>query len=135
MPLTDVEKGSALEHGLLNSTVQTFSWSNVSVTVKDRQTKQDKCILANASGVVNAGEIMALMGPSGSGKSTMLDYLAQRVSTSKARTEGDVLLNGKKTTWATLRQISSYVEQEDALIGSITVRETLDFASRLASSR
>lgn len=30
--------------------------------------------------------------------------------------------------------MSRFVEQEDALIGSLTVRETLDFASRLANS-
>lgn len=30
------------------------------------------------------------------------------------------------------QSISSYVEQEDALIGSLTVRETIDFAARLS---
>lgn len=31
------------------------------------------------------------------------------------------------------RRVSAYVEQEDALIGSLTVGETLDFAARLST--
>lgn len=31
--------------------------------------------------------------------------------------------------------MTSYVEQEDALIGSMTVRETLDFAAKLSLPR
>jgi ABC-type multidrug transport system ATPase subunit len=31
-----------------------------------------------------------------------------------------------------MRNLSSYVEQEDALIGSLTVKETVNFAARLA---
>lgn len=32
------------------------------------------------------------------------------------------------------RALSAYVEQEDALVGSLTVRETLDYAARLSLS-
>lgn len=32
-----------------------------------------------------------------------------------------------------MRRVSAYVEQEDALIGSLTVGETLDFAARLST--
>jgi ABC-type multidrug transport system ATPase subunit len=33
------------------------------------------------------------------------------------------------------RRMSSYVEQEDALIGSLTVKETMVFAARLGGAR
>lgn len=62
--VTDVEKGSDAGYaGLANNTVASYSWDNVTVTVKDRQTKSPKQILSSASGIVKAGELLALMGP------------------------------------------------------------------------
>lgn len=43
-------------------------------------------------------------------------------------------MNGSHPSNSTFRRLSSYVEQEDALLGSLTVRETLSFAARLSSS-
>jgi len=71
---------------------------------------------------------------SGCGKTTLLNVLAQRVPTAKATVEADVTINGRPISASTFRRITSYVEQEDTLIGSLTVRETLDFAARLALS-
>ncbi|KAL9608619.1 MAG: hypothetical protein Q9167_006562 [Letrouitia subvulpina] len=45
---------------------------------------------------------------------------------------GTVTVNGTQISSSTFRSLTSYVEQEDALIGSLTVRETLDFAARLS---
>lgn len=50
----------------------------------------------------------------------------------KATIHSDVRINGSSTTLSTFRKLSSYVEQEDALVGSLTVRETLHFATQLA---
>lgn len=61
----DVEKDAAgvnYAH-LMNQTVRNFSWSNVSVTVKDRTSKQPLRLLDDVSGMVEAGEVVALMGP------------------------------------------------------------------------
>jgi ABC-type multidrug transport system ATPase subunit len=74
------------------------------------------------------------MGPSGCGKTTLLNVLAGR-ATGAQQVESSVLVNGVKLSQAEFRRISCFVEQEDALIGSLTVRETLHFASRLASTR
>lgn len=71
------------------------------------------------------------MGPSGSGKTTLLNTLARR-SNSSGRTAGNVLTNRTHLPQSEFRQLSSYVEQEDALIGSLTVRETVDFSARLS---
>lgn len=43
-----------------------------------------------------------------------------------------VYINGSPANPKTFRRISAYVEQEDALVGSLTVRETLNFAARLS---
>jgi ABC-type multidrug transport system ATPase subunit len=76
---------------------------------------------------------MALMGPSGSGKTTLLNVLAQRAT--NASVQQFIYLNGSPTDLKLFRKLSSFVEQEDALVGSLTVRETLDFAARLALPR
>ena len=75
------------------------------------------------------------MGPSGSGKTTLLDCLASRKRKGTYQ-QGQITINdGSEASSVDMQNISSYVEQEDALIGSLTVRETLDFAARLSLSR
>jgi len=74
------------------------------------------------------------MGPSGCGKTTLLNVLAHRES-SGVKVDGKVLVNGSAPSLGTFRELSSYVEQEDALIGSLTVRETMHFAARLAHQK
>jgi ABC-type multidrug transport system ATPase subunit len=44
-------------------------------------------------------------------------------------------VNGNNPSIGVFRRLSGYVEQEDALIGSLTVRETLHFAARLAHKK
>lgn len=81
------------------------------------------------------GTLTALMGPSGSGKTSLLNVLAHRNPGTKLDVMGDVNVNGSKISDKDFQSISSYVEQEDALIGSLTVRETLDFAAQLSLPR
>ncbi|WXC65773.1 hypothetical protein SNK03_011561 [Fusarium graminearum] len=129
----DSEQRPVAEKHLVNTTIKNFTWSNATVTVKDRETKQPKAIVDDVQGIVEAGEICALMGPSGCGKTTLLNVLARR-PTNASNVEAQVLANGKHLSLAEFREVSCFVEQEDALIGSLTVRETLEFSSRLASS-
>ncbi|KAF2993801.1 hypothetical protein E8E13_000644 [Curvularia kusanoi] len=128
----DVEKGGADYAHLTNTDVRSFSWQDVVVTVKDRRSKQPLEILSGVDGIVEAGEMLALMGPSGSGKTTLLNVLAHRAPTANATVQGALAINGAPTSLASFRKLSSYVEQEDALVGSLTVRETLYFAAQLA---
>ena len=72
------------------------------------------------------------MGPSGCGKTTLLNVLAHRDAAARAKVDGHTSVNGTAVSLGAFRRISSYVEQEDALIGSLTVKETLHFAARLA---
>ncbi|KAI8940787.1 hypothetical protein NX059_002052 [Plenodomus lindquistii] len=78
--------------------------------------------------------MIALMGPSGSGKTTLLNVLAHRAATPHATAQHKLLVNGTSMSLTSFRKLSSYVEQEDALVGSLTVRETLYFAAKLALS-
>ncbi|KAI8662548.1 ABC transporter domain-containing protein [Fusarium sp. Ph1] len=132
-PTMDLEERPVAEKHLFNTTVKHLTWRGVTVTVKDRETKEPKAIVDNVEGVVEAGEICALMGPSGCGKTTLLNVLARR-PTNASDVEAEVLVNGSRLSRAAFREVSCFVEQEDALIGSLTVRETLEFSSRLAST-
>ncbi len=130
----DVEKGLELGHHLTNSGLTSFSWSDVEVTVEDRKTKKPLQILSSSHGSVQAGSVVALMGPSGSGKTTLLNVLAHRTSTMKGKIQGQIMMNGQVANEAAIRRVSTYVEQEDAMIGILTLRETIDFAARLSTN-
>lgn len=129
----DLESNQKTDSHLTNTVVQTFGWRDVRVVVNDRHSKKPKTIMFPSDGHVEAGQMLAIMAPSGGGKTTLLNVLAHRVAAANtAEVAGDVLVNGQTVGLARLREISSYVEQEDALIGSVTVHETMDFAARLS---
>ncbi|BGP05738.1 hypothetical protein JCM10049v2_001551 [Rhodotorula toruloides] len=97
-------------------------WQDLTVTAP----KRDRPILASLNGSARSGECLAVMGPSGAGKSTFLDAICQRTP----RAKGLVTVNGS-TDYST-RDLFSFVEQDDALLGVLTVRETVAFAAYLA---
>lgn len=103
-----------------------LTWRNVDIELPDI----DKTIITGSNGCVKEGEMLALMGPSGCGKTTLLNFLAGRGTPKKSKVNGQVKINGQDLTQSILRQYTSYVEQEDSLIGSLTVKETIDFAAK-----
>ncbi|KAI9337277.1 P-loop containing nucleoside triphosphate hydrolase protein [Obelidium mucronatum] len=98
-----------------------LSWKDLGYSVKD------KSILAGLSGSVAPGQVLAVMGPSGAGKSTFLDVIAGRKGNAGTM-HGKVMLNG---TERPMKKYSSYVTQDDSLIGCFTVRETVRWAVEL----
>lgn len=103
-------------------------WEDLTVVIPSFGDAPTKKILQCLSGYAEPGRIMAIMGPSGSGKSTLLDSLAGRLST-KAVMTGNILLNGKKKN---LQYGGvAYVTQEDVLLGTLTVRETVTYSAYL----
>ncbi|KAJ9164326.1 hypothetical protein P3X46_023919 [Hevea brasiliensis] len=102
-------------------------WENLTVVLPNFGNGPTKRLLQGLCGFAEPGRIMAIMGPSGSGKSTLLDSLAGRLSRKVIMT-GNVLFNGKK------RRFDSgvaYVTQEDVLLGTLTVRETITYSANL----
>ncbi|CAM6104027.1 unnamed protein product [Calypogeia fissa] len=100
-----------------------LTWTDLSVVVNSNQV-----VLSKVCGYAEPGRLVAIMGPSGSGKSTLLDSLAGRPS-KNANVSGEVLLNGRKEKLS--HGTVAYVAQDDVLLGTLTVYETLMFSARL----
>ncbi|KAJ9542592.1 hypothetical protein OSB04_029098 [Centaurea solstitialis] len=103
-------------------------WRDLTVVLPNFGHGHTKRLLRGINGYAEPGRIMAIMGPSGSGKSTLLDSLADRLSKNVVMT-GDILLNGekKKLSYGAV----AYVTQEDVLMGTLTVRETITYSAYL----
>ncbi|XP_066487778.1 broad substrate specificity ATP-binding cassette transporter ABCG2-like [Tiliqua scincoides] len=87
----------------------------------------EKEILKNLSGVLKPG-LNAILGPTGCGKSSLLDILATRKDP-KGLT-GEILINGAPQP-PHFKCMSGYVVQEDVVMGTLTVKENLQFSAAL----
>ncbi|XP_014493690.2 ABC transporter G family member 15-like [Vigna radiata var. radiata] len=103
-------------------------WEDLTVVVPNFGDGHTKRLLNGLSGYAEPNKIIAIMGPSGSGKSTLLDALAGRLSRNVIMS-GNVFLNGKK------RRLdyggAAYVTQEETMLGTLTVRETIYYSANL----
>ncbi|KRW98125.1 P-loop containing nucleoside triphosphate hydrolase [Pseudocohnilembus persalinus] len=94
--------------------------------------KQNRVILDNLSGVCKAGEITAIMGASGAGKTSLLNILCKRiVNGNKIKLEGKIQANYFQYHYDNFNDFASYIMQDDRLIDTLTVKETLMFAAKL----
>ncbi|VAH15473.1 unnamed protein product [Triticum turgidum subsp. durum] len=104
-----------------------LTWENLTAVLPGSGGRPTKKLLQGLYGYAVPGRIVAIMGPSGSGKSTLLDSL-WRLARNVLQT-GKVLLNGKK------RRLDfgavAYVTQENVLLGTLTVRETVTYSAQL----
>ena len=91
-------------------------------------------ILDGISGHVNNGEMVAILGATGAGKTTLLDVLTARLGPT-GKLGGNVTFRGKPRDPGTWKRTVGYVEQDDVMIGCLTVRETFEYAARLRLNR
>ncbi|MCD7469498.1 hypothetical protein HAX54_008596 [Datura stramonium] len=124
----DIEKG--VTSGIQSSSAAYLIWEDVTVVLPKFGGGPTKRLLNGLTGYAEPGRIMAIMGSfSGSGKSTLLDTLAGRLSGNLVMT-GNILLNGKKRRLDHHGYVA-YVTQEDVLMGTLTVRETIEYSAQL----
>lgn len=94
-----------------------------------------KTILNPVTATFHAGQLNIIMGPSGSGKTSLLNAMAQRLHGSlgtRYRPSGNLTFNGAVPSASVVQSVVSYVcQDDDALLPSLTVRETLRFAAGL----
>ena len=102
---------------MVNHRPMALQFENLSYNLKGKE------ILAGISGIAQPGQIMAIMGASGAGKSTFIDILAKK--NKRGTTAGSLLVNGEKVLDNEYRDYIGYVDQEDALLPTLTVHETI----------
>lgn len=109
-----------------------LSFHNITYRVKMKsgflgRKKTEKEILSDINGIMKPG-LNAILGPTGGGKSSLLDVLAARKD--PRGLSGDVLINGAPQP-ANFKCTSGYVVQDDVVMGTLTVRENLQFSAAL----
>ena len=97
----------------------TLSFENISYTVGENNTQ----VLNNIFGLVKPRECLAIMGGSGAGKTTLLDILAGKNKDGKI--SGNIYVNGNTIDHKHYKEIVGFVDQEDHLIPTLTVYETV----------
>ena len=92
-------------------------FENVHYEIKGRK------ILSNVTGSVHPGELLAIMGASGAGKTSFLDILARK--NKRGAVMGDFWLNGEKVASDEFRSVIGFVDQDDTMLPTLTVHETI----------
>lgn len=82
-----------------------------------------KQILSNIQGSVQPGQVMAIIGASGAGKSTFLDILARK--NKRGVVLGNFYVNGERISDHEYRRCIGFVDQEDTMLPTLTVHETI----------
>jgi len=73
----------------------------------------------------------------GAGKTTLLNYLSGRDIGENLHKEGTIFLNGVDTSKlrkTKLSHFSAFIQQDDVMFMSLTVRECIEFAAKLKLS-
>ncbi|XP_052055420.1 ATP-binding cassette sub-family G member 3 isoform X2 [Apodemus sylvaticus] len=83
--------------------------------------------LSNINGIMKPG-LNAIMGPEDGSRSLLLDVLAARRD--PCGLSGDILVNGKPRP-VNFKCTSGYVPQNDVVLGTVTVRDNLEFSAAL----
>jgi len=113
----------------------TLEWESLGFSVATKAGRKE--ILKGITGDLRPGELTCILGPSGCGKTSLLNILAGRVrqgGRSSAVISGEIKVNGKAVQTSNYQQLFGYVMQDDALLGTMTPREVLQFAARLRLS-
>ncbi|KAJ4340035.1 hypothetical protein N0V95_007617 [Ascochyta clinopodiicola] len=87
-----------------------------------------KNILDDISADLQSGTLTAIIGGSGSGKTSLLNQMSGRMRGTRISTSGRTLFNGSEDI-SSIK--SAYVIQQDILLPTLTVRETLSYAAQL----
>ncbi|KAJ6792570.1 ABC transporter G family member 3 [Iris pallida] len=104
-----------------------IAWRDLTVAVSEKRRYSDK-VVKSSNGYALPGTLTVIMGPARSGKSTLLGAIAGRLR-DPARMYGEVFVNGVKSKMP--YGSYGYVDREDMLIESLTVREMLHYAALL----
>ena len=94
-----------------------LQFENVSYELNGKQ------ILSDIQGIALPGQLMAIMGASGAGKTTFLDILARK--NKRGIVKGCFYVNGEKVLDNEYRSVIGFVDQDDTMLPTLTVHETI----------
>lgn len=97
-------------------------------TAAERGVPNVKTILDDISAEIPSGSLTGIIGGSGSGKTSLLNQMSGRMHGSRLSVSGRTLFNGSEDA-SGIR--SAYVIQQDILLPTLTIRETLTYAADL----
>lgn len=121
-------KGNKIEDTKLD-----LVWKNIKCHVTS--STSEKVVLKGVSGHALHGEFLVIMGSSGAGKTTLLNILCKRFQTTPNITvTGEILANNQSIDEIDFSNYLGYVTQEDLLIPTMTVFETLLFIAKLRTN-
>ncbi|PVU91400.1 hypothetical protein BB560_006126 [Smittium megazygosporum] len=100
----------------------------ISLFSSKKSSLKEKVIINNATGTFQPGSLTAILGPSGADKTALMNLLSGRISSGSI--SGNIWLNGRKADNGALHLVSRYINQEDILWPTMTVREALETAIR-----
>ncbi|KAL7924743.1 pleiotropic drug resistance protein [Trichoderma austrokoningii] len=138
LSLDDVEPTDVQIRGLSIAVDTSPSWLDPSTypelfSAKLKTAPRIKTLLHSVDASLKPGTLTAIIGGSGSGKTTLLNNLAERVVSSRLSQQGLATFNGRVGVNSVRH---AYVMQQDILLPTLTVRETLRYSAdlRLPSS-
>ncbi|CCK71844.1 putative ATP-dependent permease ADP1 KNAG_0I00530 [Huiozyma naganishii CBS 8797] len=112
------------ENFLRAQVLTTLSFENISYDVPGaKDSKIEEKVLNSITGMVKPGQMLAIMGGSGAGKTTLLDILAMKRKT--GRVQGTIAVNGHSILNKLYSKMIGFVDQDDFLLPTLTVYETV----------
>ncbi|KAF0917953.1 hypothetical protein E2562_021669 [Oryza meyeriana var. granulata] len=110
----------------------TLVWKELSVSLTLRDThhrRRSDRVVKSSTGYALPATLTVIMGPARSGKSTLLRAIAGRLRGAAERMYGQVFVNGanQRLPYGSY----GYVDRDDVLIDSLTVREMLYYSAHL----
>jgi ABC-type multidrug transport system ATPase subunit len=136
---TSVGKEQLTSHSLQDVRTVPIALADYSLDIQKHKVWGGKAakisILKPISALFEPGVLNVIMGPSGSGKTSLLSSMAYRLHSNfstRYQTNGTMTYAGSIPSEDVVRSVASYVcQDDDALLPTLTVRETLHFAAGL----
>lgn len=125
----DVRVGHRALPTLLNCVINAAQEFSIFMRISSTMKRSNK-IINGASGTILPSRMTLLLGAPGSGKTTFLKALSGNLDSS-LKLKGKLMFNGEEFNSSKHQNLHAYISQYDLHHAEMTVRETIDFSSKL----